>query len=67
VSQEDPAAADLHIVGMGADRQDHLPLVNLAGAGRGDQLPDLRHERWRVDRLGEKVVGARAQGADRGV
>ena len=57
MTQEDAAAPDLDVVGMSADREDHLAPGGTAFALTDQQVFDLRDQRLGLDRLGHVIVG----------
>jgi hypothetical protein len=64
VAQQDPADADLHVVGMRADRQHDVLPGGPALARDRDEQARLLDEPDRVERLRDVVVGAGAHGRD---
>ena len=65
VAQQDPADADLDVVGVRADREHDLLARRAPLARERDQRARLLEQRGRLERLGQVVVGAGAHRRDR--
>ena len=65
VAQQDPADADLDVVGMRADREHDVLPGRAALARDGDERARLLDHVGGIERLGDVVVGARAHRRDR--